>query len=149
MSYFSLTIDLLYYRINFSFQPVLHDWCNKGCGMCYPVYGMMHIKEPLLLIGNVAHVAGAGFLSHYLNGPLPYVWCHTPINKMCGASLNKAFPSFLKTTGWYHQIKINVPNWASYLLKPALAIYYRKKVFVLREESVFASIHLLDVYTFR
>ena len=25
----------------FSFQPVLHDWCNKGCGMCYPVCGMM------------------------------------------------------------------------------------------------------------
>ena len=23
----------------FSFQPVLHDWCNKGCGMCYPVCG--------------------------------------------------------------------------------------------------------------
>ena len=23
----------------FSFQPVLHDWCNKGRGMCYPVYG--------------------------------------------------------------------------------------------------------------
>ena len=20
-----------------SFQPVLHDWCNKGRGMCYPV----------------------------------------------------------------------------------------------------------------
>ena len=19
----------------FSFQPVFHDWCNKGCGMCY------------------------------------------------------------------------------------------------------------------
>ena len=34
----------------FSFQPVLHDWCNKCSGMCYPVYGMMHIKEPLLLI---------------------------------------------------------------------------------------------------
>ena len=34
----------------FSFQPVLHDWCNKGRGMCYPVCGMMHIKEPLLLI---------------------------------------------------------------------------------------------------
>ena len=30
----------------FSFQPVLHDWCNKGCGMCYPVCGMVHIKEP-------------------------------------------------------------------------------------------------------
>ena len=21
----------------FSFHPVLHDWCNKGRGMCYPV----------------------------------------------------------------------------------------------------------------
>ena len=52
----------------FSFQPVLHDWCNKGCGMCYPVCGMVHIKEPLLLI-RVAYVAAAGFLSHYQNGP--------------------------------------------------------------------------------
>ena len=34
----------------FSFQPVLHDWCNKGRGMCYPVCGMVHIKEPLMLI---------------------------------------------------------------------------------------------------
>ena len=31
----------------FSFQPVLHDWCNKGRGMCYPVCGMMHINETL------------------------------------------------------------------------------------------------------
>ena len=23
----------------FSFQPVLHDWCNKGRGMCYPGSG--------------------------------------------------------------------------------------------------------------
>ena len=49
----------------FSFQPVLHYWCNKGRGMCYPVCGMVHIKEPLLLI----NVATAGFLSHYQNGP--------------------------------------------------------------------------------
>ena len=28
----------------FSFQPVLHDWCNKVRGMCYPVGGMVHIK---------------------------------------------------------------------------------------------------------
>ena len=34
------------------YEPVLHDWCTKGCGMCYPVCGMMHIKEPLLLIGK-------------------------------------------------------------------------------------------------
>ena len=37
----SLMVDTLSY---FSFQPVLHDWCKKGCGMCYPVCGMMHIK---------------------------------------------------------------------------------------------------------
>ena len=36
----------------FSFQPVLNDWCNKGRGMCYPACGMIHTKEPLLLIGK-------------------------------------------------------------------------------------------------
>ena len=35
----------------FSFQPVHHDWCNKGCDMYCLVCGMMHIKEPLLLHG--------------------------------------------------------------------------------------------------
>ena len=45
----------------FSFQPVLHDWCNKGCGMCYPVCGMVHIKEPLLLIGKSSLCGGSGF----------------------------------------------------------------------------------------
>ena len=55
----------------FSFHPVLHDWCNKGSGMYYPVCGMMHIKQTLLLIGKkVAYVAAAGFLSRYLSGPL-------------------------------------------------------------------------------
>ena len=67
----------------FSFQPVLHDWCNKGRGMCYPVCGMMHIKEPLLLIEKSSHVAAACFLSHYLNGPLPYVWRHITVNITC------------------------------------------------------------------
>ena len=36
-----IVVDPLSY---FSFQPVLHDWCNKGRGMCYPVYGIVHIK---------------------------------------------------------------------------------------------------------
>ena len=48
-------------QIYFSFQPVLHGWCNKGCGMCYPVCGMMHIKEPLLLIRNNSLCGGSGF----------------------------------------------------------------------------------------
>ena len=46
----------------FSFQPVLRDWCNKGRGMCNPVCGMMHIKEPLLLIGKSNPLGGSGFL---------------------------------------------------------------------------------------
>ena len=37
------------------------DWCNKGCGMCYPVCGMVHIKEPLLLIGKSSLCGGSGF----------------------------------------------------------------------------------------
>ena len=44
----------------FWFKPVLNDWCKKDRGMCYHVYGMMHIKEPLLLM------EAAGFLSRYL-----------------------------------------------------------------------------------
>ena len=45
----------------FSFQPVLHDWCNKGCGMCYPVCGMVHIKDPLLLIDKSSLCGSSGF----------------------------------------------------------------------------------------
>ena len=45
----------------FSFQPVLHDWCNNGCGMYYPVCGMMHIKEPLLLIRKSRLCGGSRF----------------------------------------------------------------------------------------
>ena len=45
----------------FSFQPVLHNWCNKGCGMCYPVCGMVHIKEPLLLINKSSLCGGSRF----------------------------------------------------------------------------------------
>ena len=62
----------------FSFQPVLHDWCNKGRGMYYPVYGMMHIKEPLLLIGKSRPCGGSGFplsLSEW-----SFTICPTPYN---------------------------------------------------------------------
>ena len=53
------------YLLNyFSFQPVVHDWCNKCRGMCNIVCWIMHIQE------IVAHLAAAGFLSRYLNGPL-------------------------------------------------------------------------------
>ena len=60
-------VDTLSY---FSFQPVLHDWCNKGHGMCYLVCGMIHIKESLLLNGKSSPCGGNGF---HLSSPVPYV----------------------------------------------------------------------------
>ena len=63
----------------FSFHPLFHDWYNKGRGVCYPVCGMVHMKEPLLLIeksGRCRLVAAAGFLSRCLICPLPYVRRH-------------------------------------------------------------------------
>ena len=42
----------------FSFQPMLHDLCNKG--HCYPVCGMVYIKEPLLVIGKSSPCSGSG-----------------------------------------------------------------------------------------
>ena len=46
-----------------SFQPVLHNWCNKGSGVCYPVCGMVHIKESLLLIRKNGPYVISGFPS--------------------------------------------------------------------------------------
>ena len=61
----------------FSFQPVLHDYR----GMCYPVSGMVHIKERLLLIGK-SSPCGESIIT---------------VNKnVLTASLNKTFPSFFR-----------------------------------------------------
>ena len=53
------------------FQPVLHNWSNKGCGMCYPVCGM---KKPLLLITKNSLCGSSGFISRYLSGKGPLRW---------------------------------------------------------------------------
>ena len=53
----------------FSFEPVLHDRCNKGRGMCYPVCGMTHTNEYMLLKKS-SPCGGSGFLSDYLSGHL-------------------------------------------------------------------------------
>ena len=62
----------------FSFQPVFHDWYNKRRGMCYPVCGMMHIKEPLLLIRNSSLSGGSGFLLSI--SEWSFTICLTPYN---------------------------------------------------------------------
>ena len=94
----------------FSFQPMLHDWCNKGRGMCYPVCGMMHIKEPLLLIGKSSLCGGSGF-------PLSLtVWSFTisltlynRTYNVLSASLNKTLPSFFR-----HLIRLQRRNCPKY-----------------------------------
>ena len=63
-----------------SFKPVLNDWCNKGRGKCYPVYGVVHMKEPLLLIGKSGLCGGSGFPVS-LSCPLPYVGSN--VNLFC------------------------------------------------------------------
>ena len=63
----------------FSFQPVHHDWCNKGRSMCYPVCGMMHIKEPLLLIDKSSLCGGSGFPFSLSEWSLTI--CLTPYNR--------------------------------------------------------------------
>ena len=63
----------------FSFQPVLHDWCNKDRGMCYPVCGMVHIKEPLLLIDKSSLCGDSRFPFSLSEWSLTL--CLTPYNR--------------------------------------------------------------------
>ena len=69
---------------------MLHDWCNNVRGMCYPVCGMVHLKEPLLLVGKSSPCGGSGFplsLSEW-----SFTICMTPYNRkynVLSASLNK------------------------------------------------------------
>ena len=58
---------------------VLHDSCNKGRGMCYPVCGMVHIKEPLLLIGKSRLCGDSGFPFSLSEWSLTI--CLTPYNR--------------------------------------------------------------------
>ena len=53
-----------------SFPRVLHYWYNKSRGMWYPVCGMTHIKEPLLLIGKSSPCGGSGFPAYKQLFPL-------------------------------------------------------------------------------
>ena len=51
---------------------------DKGRGMCYPICGMLHIKEPLLIIGKSSPYGGSGFplsLSEW-----SFTICPTPYN---------------------------------------------------------------------
>ena len=64
----------------FSLQPVLHDWGNKGRGMYYPVCGVMHIKEPLLLIEKSSPCSGVSGFPFSLS-EWSFTICPTPYNR--------------------------------------------------------------------
>ena len=51
----------------------------KGRGMCHIVCGMMHIKEPLLLIGKNSPCGGSGF--PFLLSEWSFAICLTPYNR--------------------------------------------------------------------
>ena len=81
-------------------KPVLHGWCNKGHGMCYPVCGMVHIKEPLLLINKSSICGGSGFPFSLTEWSLTI--CLSPYNRrsnVLSASLNKTFLSLSSEQG--------------------------------------------------
>ena len=64
--------------------------------MCCPVYEMMHIKEPSLLIGKSSPCGSSGFPLWLFEWS--FTICLTPYNRkynVLSASLNKTFPSFL------------------------------------------------------
>ena len=61
--------------------------------MCYPVCGMVHIKEPLLLIGNSSPFSGGSEFPLSLS-EWPFIIRSTPYNRKENVSLNKKCPSF-------------------------------------------------------
>ena len=52
---------------------------NKGRGMCFPYCGMVHIKEPLLLIGKNSPCGGSDF--PFLLSEWSFTICLTPYNR--------------------------------------------------------------------
>ena len=88
---------------------MLHDWCYKCRGMYYPVCGMGHIKEPLLLIGISSLCSGSnGF-------PLSIsVWSFTiimsDVKKKTTQKTNKNKQTNKKTTTKQNTRKINMLN---------------------------------------
>ena len=60
--------------------------------MCYPACEMVHIKEPLLLIGKSSPCGGSGF--HLSLSKWSFTICPMPYNRkqnVLSASLNKTF----------------------------------------------------------
>ena len=94
----------------FSFQPVLHDWCNKGCGVCYPVCGMMQIKKTLLLIRKSSPGGGSRFPLFLSEWSFRlYHMCNAIFAYVLSESLNNRFPSY------YQRCRMNPESGVHYM----------------------------------
>ena len=51
--------------------PVLNNWWYVGRGVCYPDYGMVYLKDPLMLMGKSKSCSGGSECPLSLTGPLP------------------------------------------------------------------------------
>ena len=75
-----------------AFQPLIHDWFNKGRGMCYHVYGMV-------LIGKNSPVSGGSGVPLLLS-EWSFTICPTPYNRkknlVLSVLLKKIIPSSVK-----------------------------------------------------
>ena len=66
--------------IYFLLQQVLHDLCNKDPSMYYPVCGLVHIKDPLLLIEKSCPYSGG---SRFPLSPSKWSFTMSVPYKMC------------------------------------------------------------------
>ena len=80
--YLYINLPDKYYTVYIFFVVFIINY-RTSRGMCYPVWGMMHIKEPVLVIGKSTPYSGGSGFPVYLSGPLPYFRRHITVNKRC------------------------------------------------------------------
>ena len=108
----------------FSFQPVLHNWCNKGRGIYYPVCGMVRIKEPLLVIRKSSLCGSSGFPFSLSEWSLSGIDISTILGEReRNVLFNDALNTFyLRLYGVRHMVKDHSDNEKGNLLPPLLLI---------------------------
>ena len=76
--------------------------------MCYPVYGMVHIKEPMLLIDKSSLCGGSGFPFSLSEWSLTICLTNNRRSNVLSALLNKTFLSLhLHVFNVFHYIARN------------------------------------------
>ena len=120
-SYTSIWISI----VMVSFQPVLHDWCVSKKIVCaiLSVGWCIYSSSPC--------EAAAGFLSNYLSGPLPYVWCYITINKMCWVhhEIKHFLPCTKRKKTWQTEMAVGHRSITSYTTALLVWAYWIKTFF--------------------